>query len=125
MKKSTFLVILIAIFLLASCSQGNGNTDSSNPISEISTGELPEDISRADISNMDFSFTDRDKNENSANGKILTPEEVDGEYLITKEGVYILSGEINNKTVHINAQDTDKIQLILDGVTMSNDLSPA
>ena len=126
MKKTTVIIILtVALLLLTSCSQGTTNTDSSNPISEISTVELPEDISRADISNMDFSFTDRDKNENSTNGKILAPEEVDGEYLITKEGIYTLSGEINNKTVHIKAQDTDKIQLILDGVTMSNDLSPA
>ncbi|MBO5869384.1 MAG: carbohydrate-binding domain-containing protein, partial [Clostridia bacterium] len=47
------------------------------------------------------------------------------EYLITKEGVYTLSGEITDKTVHIKAQDTDKSQLVLDGLTMSNNHAPA
>ena len=77
MKKSTFLIILIVDLLLSSCSQNGGNTDSSNPLPEVSAVELPEDISKADISNMDFSFTDRDKNQNSTNSKILTPEEVE------------------------------------------------
>ncbi|MBQ4317407.1 MAG: carbohydrate-binding domain-containing protein [Clostridia bacterium] len=127
MKKTTSIITLltVAILLLTSCAQKTDITDSSTPLPEASAGELPEDISRADMSNMDFEFTDRDKNQNGTNGKILTPEEVDGEYLITKEGTYLLSGEINNKTVHIKAQDTDKIQLVLDGVTISNTNSPA
>ena len=43
---------------------------------------------------------------------------------ITAEGVYILQGSANNVTVTIEAGDEDKVQLLLDGVTLTNSNAP-
>jgi hypothetical protein len=43
---------------------------------------------------------------------------------ITQEGTYILTGTASNVTVTINAADTDKVQLVLDGLNVSNDDAP-
>lgn len=40
---------------------------------------------------------------------------------ITKEGVYVLSGALTNATVVVNVGDNDKVQLVLDGVTITNE----
>ncbi len=44
---------------------------------------------------------------------------------LTDEGTYILSGTLDNGMVIIDADDTDKIQLVLNGVSISNDTSAA
>ena len=44
---------------------------------------------------------------------------------ITEEGVYVLSGTAENCTVKIEADKEAKIQLVLDGVTITNDDFPA
>ncbi len=44
---------------------------------------------------------------------------------ITEEGVYVISGSAVNCTIRINADDAAKIQLVLDGVSITNDDFPA
>ena len=44
---------------------------------------------------------------------------------ITEEGTYILSGTLENGMVAVNAGDTDKVQLVLDGVEIGNETSAA
>ncbi len=44
---------------------------------------------------------------------------------ITDEGTYILTGTLDDGMVIIEAQDTDKLHLVLDGVTIHNDTSAA
>lgn len=44
---------------------------------------------------------------------------------ITEEGTYLLSGELTDGMVIVEAEDTDKIQLILDAVSISNSQSAA
>lgn len=43
---------------------------------------------------------------------------------ITAEGVYVLSGSAKNVTVVVDAGDEDKVQLVLDGLSVTNDDSP-
>ena len=43
---------------------------------------------------------------------------------ITEAGVYVLSGTASNVTVYVEAGDDDKVQLVLDGVSVSNDSLP-
>lgn len=49
----------------------------------------------------------------------------DGTVTITDEGTYILSGELDDGMVIVDAEDTDKIQLVLDGVTIQSASSAA
>ena len=44
---------------------------------------------------------------------------------ITSEGVYVLSGEAEDVTIIIEADDEAKVQLVLDGVSITNENSPA
>ena len=44
---------------------------------------------------------------------------------ITSAGVYVLSGNASNVTVTINAGDDDKVQIVLDGVSITNSSKPA
>lgn len=44
---------------------------------------------------------------------------------LNKEGVYVLSGEVNNVTVVVEAAEDAKVQIVLDGVSITNEDSPA
>lgn len=44
---------------------------------------------------------------------------------ITEKGTYILSGSLSDGMVIVDAEDTDKIQLVLDDVSISNSQSAA
>ena len=44
---------------------------------------------------------------------------------ITQEGCYILTGSLNDGTIVVNAPDTAKLQLVLDGVDISSSSSAA
>ena len=43
---------------------------------------------------------------------------------ITSEGVYILQGSVENVTVYVDAGDEDKVQLVLNGLHVTNDSFP-
>ena len=70
-------------------------------------------------------FTDRDLTQEA---DLTGAEKItlsDGQNVsITKAGVYILSGSAKNVTVTVEAADDDKVQLVLDGVTVTNTDSP-
>lgn len=44
---------------------------------------------------------------------------------ITEEGVYVLSGNVSDVTVRVEADDAAKVQIVLNGVTITNSDSPA
>lgn len=44
---------------------------------------------------------------------------------ITDQGTYILSGTLDNGTVRVEVQDTDKVQLVLDGAVIHSEASAA
>lgn len=44
---------------------------------------------------------------------------------ITKEGVYVLSGDVTDVTVAVEVDSSEKVQLVLDGVTITNEDAPA
>lgn len=65
-------------------------------------------------------FTDRDLSgayEEKESKKINLD---DGGVTITEEGTYILSGNLTDSMIVVDAPDSAKIQLVLDGVTVSN-----
>ncbi|HBF65321.1 MAG TPA: hypothetical protein DDW34_05725, partial [Clostridium sp.] len=44
---------------------------------------------------------------------------------IQDEGVYILSGKLTNGQIIVDAEERDKVQLVLNGVTINNNTSAA
>ena len=91
-------------------------TASSGTSSAAATGTVKADM-----------FTDRDKDasyDESSATKVNLSEIKDSTYTITKEGVYILSGTYSGQII-VNVADTAKVQLVLDGVTITNESTAA
>ena len=71
-------------------------------------------------------FTERDLEQTADTAEATQIALTDGQDVtISAEGVYILTGSAENATIIVEAADTDKIQLVLDGVTITNQNAPA
>jgi len=70
-----------------------------------------------------FTDADKDTSYDESNSKVI---ELNNESItINKEGTYILSGTISNGQVVVDATNTSKIKIVLNGVTINNDTSAA
>ncbi len=71
-------------------------------------------------------FSDRDL-EQSADLATATPMKLESNQDVTlnKEGIYVLSGEVENVTVVVDAAEDAKVQIVLNGVSITNEDSPA
>ena len=111
------LVSLIIYFVKSSNNTTNSNNNTNNSTNTTTT--------TADTYNKSDIFTDRDleqtvdttsaKKYNVSSGEDIT---------ITEEGIYVLSGTASNTTVYIEAEDQDKVQLVLDGLNITNEDFP-
>lgn len=155
MKKTLLiiLVLVLVLGLLSGCglkgdSSGNDtNTDNSNN-SLVSDGNNDEDNnsnSSAEPAEVDFSetdtdmFTDRDTktdyDESTAvtiklNGNTATASsnsvKISGSKItITEEATYIISGSLSDGMLIVDAKDTAKLQLVLNGVNITSKTSAA
>lgn len=133
MKKRALLIFLLTgMVFLSGCSGDSGSGEAAAD-STASGATLLSDI---DTSSM---FTDRDLEvgydeetavqiECSADSAACDSDAVKisgSTVTITDEGTYILSGTLSDGMVLIQADDTDKIQLVLDGINISNSSSAA
>ncbi|KRF01068.1 hypothetical protein ASG89_26005 [Paenibacillus sp. Soil766] len=71
-------------------------------------------------------FSDRDLKQSAdlataTQMKLVSNQDV----TLNKEGVYVLSGEVDNVTIVVDAADDAKVQIVLDGVSITNEDSPA
>ncbi len=128
-------VLLLVSLLLTACSGRISGGDSSHSAVPRDT----ETAAPADPSAMLFSFTDREKdagyNDNGATKITLSDNDstVDGfgavvsgnEIIITAEGTYVLSGTLTDGSVTVRAGIQDKIQLVLNGVSIAASDRPA
>lgn len=131
MKHNKILSIILAISIMF-CGCSMANQESIEPSEEITISKTADDI----ISINDM-FTDRDINFNYTGRDIYSVNLKDNEsksdsknvkirnnvITITAEGVYVLSGSLSNGQIVINADDNDKIQLVLDSVNINCDTS--
>ena len=70
-------------------------------------------------------FSKRDLQQNAELDAAISYAVTDGEDIsITAEGVYLLSGSAKNVCVTVDAGDEDRVQLVLDGLDVTNDSRP-
>ena len=70
-------------------------------------------------------FSGRDLEQEADLSKAVRLEVKDGENIsVTDAGVYVLSGSAKNVTVTVEAGKDDKVQIVLEGVTVENDSLP-
>ncbi len=71
--------------------------------------------------NTEELFTDRDLSQTADLTDAVYYTVTDGQDIhITAEGVYVLTGTAADVTVYVEAEDTAKVQLVLDGVSITN-----
>lgn len=71
-------------------------------------------------------FSDRDLRQNADLSEAVYCTVSDGQDIsITAAGVYVLSGTASNVTVRVDAGDDDKVQIVLNGVSIANSSAPA
>lgn len=135
MKKALLPLILALLFSLSAC--GNADTmETSGTSSQTSQTETAQSVSITGTSEM---FTDRDLeigydeetsvyitlSGDSASSDSDSVEISGSTVTITDEGTYIISGTLNNGMLVVSAEDTDKVQLVLNGAEITNDTSAA
>ncbi len=70
-------------------------------------------------------FTDRDLEQTADLSGAVSFTLADGEDVtITEAGVYVISGSAKNASIIVDALDDDKVQIVLDGVSIENDDLP-
>ena len=110
----------------ASSGKKSGNTASST---ELETGTANETAavnatSGGAIDTAEL-FTDRDLEQEADLSEAVSYTLSDGnDITITAAGVYVISGSAKNASIIVEALDDDKVQLVLDGVTIENDDFP-
>ncbi len=131
-KHSTLIAVTLALSLLFVACDGGKDTNVSGNVSEVipngSEGNdvvLPDDLSSADLTDMDFGFTDRDKKDDYDTNDIAQGEDNGTTYDITKEGTYVFTGEITDKMITVSVGENDKVQIVLDEATIKNSKGPA
>lgn len=139
------LSVLLSMLLLTGCAEQNKVTDSYVKDSVVSdsvrndtynSGSAEIAVCTLDTSDM---FSDRDKEvgyDEAADVTILlngdtatctsAAVQIEGNTVtITDEGTYILSGTLNNGSIVVEAEDSDKLQLVLNGVDITCESSAA
>ena len=97
----------------ATTATSSTSSTSSSSIVEVST------LSVADL------FSDRDlaQTADTANAKEIALKSGE-DITITEEGTYVISGTAENAAIVVEAGDEDKVQLVLDGLTVTNEDFP-
>lgn len=132
-KKEVLLFLMMGTLMLSGC---NAKTEKNTQQNTESSNTVSTSVTEIDTSEM---FSERDKEvgyEESESTVILLADNgsscesdavsiTENTVTIKDEGTYILSGSLSNGMVIVEAEDTDKIQLVLNGVSISNAQSAA
>lgn len=129
-KRTIFLTVFLAgTFIVSGCGNKNSNSENTDTAKTSTTQNI-------DIANM---FSDRDMEtgydeEKSVNIKLAdngttsdsdTVKISDNIVTITEEGTYVLTGALTDGMVIVEVKDTEKVQLVLNGVEITNETSAA
>lgn len=140
MKKYLSLLLSLVICIsFVGCKKGNTNTKN-NAGSTSNNGNVNAQPLEVDFSQTDEDmFTDRDAetsynestsisiqlNGNSAKASSSSVKISGSKITITEDKTHIISGTLNNGMIIVDAKDTAKLQLVLNGVNITSNTSAA
>ena len=146
MKKKLIAVIAAALIMVsaASCTAQNTASSETQTTTAAETTEsvvqtktsdsAEESAEKADLDALslegnltkDAVFTERDLEQSADLSDATKYTVTSGEDIsITSEGVYVISGEATDVTITVDVDSEDKVQLVLDGVSITNSSAPA
>ncbi len=101
-------------------SAANGDTQTAGSSKGTSSGSAGESTTAADI------FTERDLQQEADLTNAVTYTVADNQDItISAEGVYVISGTAKECSIIVDADSSEKVQLVLDGVNITNTDTPA
>ena len=111
----------------------NGTSTTNGSSSGLSTEAIADAASTSILSSTEGSaldtselFSERDLEQSAdLSGATYISLESEKDITIDTEGVYVLSGKVENVTVTVEAAEDAKVQIVLDGVSITNVNSPA
>lgn len=131
------LSVLILVFgLLCGCDTAIGGNESTGG-SQASVPDINVDTEKFGTDDEMFTERDRrtsyDENEcvsielkgTTATASSDSVKISDGTVTITEEAIYIITGTLENGMIIVDAKDTDKLQIVLNGVNVTNKTSAA
>lgn len=118
-KLAILICLTLIISSLTACKSKNQIADTSSDYS-TSASSVATDVS---TDKMDFELTNRDLDSSYDESSATTVSENEDVIDITKDGIYIISG--NHSQIVVNASDSAKIQIVLKGAKISNKNGPA
>ena len=128
MKKYSLLkcTAVLSLILSAGCTAA-GPAQESAPAETVDTSDPAESQETSIVSTAagtitaDSVFTDRDLEQTAdLSQAIVLDVEDNQEITISKEGIYLLSGTASEYTVRVEASKEAKVQLVLDGLDVTN-----
>ncbi len=126
MKNKKYIILVVVLVIVLACLIGyfikdnsSNNTNNSN-YSEKNNSTNSTSVTNDTYSTSDM-FTDRDLEQTVDTTDVTKYTVTSGKDInITKEGVYVISGTATNSTIYVEADDEAKIQIVLDGVNITN-----
>lgn len=132
-RKEVLSFLMVGSLMVSGC---NAKTEQDMQQNTESSASVSTSVTEIDTSDM---FSNRDKEVGYEESESVTIQLADEEsssesdavsvenntVTITEEGTYVLSGSLSEGMVIVDAEDTDKIQLVLNGVSISNSQSAA
>ena len=140
MKKRNLFTSILAIMMAAVLTACGGSTENTSNtgndtagITSVSAKEKPESdtaiaLTSGTALNTDTEemFTKRDLNQTPDLSDTETISvESDKTYTISEAGTYVFKGTASNTTIMVEADKEDKVQIVLDGLNITNDNFPA
>lgn len=124
MKTKRFFIILSLLVAAIFATFAGGSTEVTTTSSTTKTTTTVTS-SASGIMNADDEFSNRDMEQTAdlSDATYLTLESGE-DITITAAGVYVISGSAKESTIIVEAGDEDKVQLVLDGVTITNTSTP-
>lgn len=136
MKKllSITLILTFVLCLMSGCNNKQADSESESN-AESTTAPVSVDFSKSD----DDMFSDRDtKTDYDSNNAVTiklsgttatassdSVQISSSKIVITQEATYVISGEMTDGMLIVNAKDTDKVQLVFNGVKITSKTSAA
>ncbi len=120
---SLVLALSLTGSCISGCSDKTSSADSSGQTDDSTVTVNTSYTSALDINEL-FKKRELAQQADTSSATAITVESQKN-ITLSEEGVYIVSGEAENCTIIVNADQEAKIQLVLDGVSITNDSSPA
>ena len=124
MKKTTIAIITAALITALSAAGCFSSGSTSNEVTQVNnSANVQSTITETASTDI---YTDRDLKQeaDTSEAETITVEN-DQTIEITKAGVYVITGTATECTIKVKAGDEDKIQLVLDNVSVTNSDFPA